>query len=182
MWGLLADIQFTLFYFPMSYLKTSVFKIYRNNAVPCFLCGCDGLSISATEKYWTYNREKEIISNEGLHNLSSSLHITWVITSRRMTWWACNTYGRVGNCLQYRKTWREEEHLGHLCVGGRLTSRQVIWVSCVRVCWISLAQDKGQLHAVVTTVMNVWLPWKVGNFLTSWGTVKFLRMISVPWN
>lgn len=65
------------------------------------LCECDGMSISATEKYWTYNREKEIITNEGFHNLSSSLNITWVITLRRMTWWACNTYERVGNCLQY---------------------------------------------------------------------------------
>lgn len=65
------------------------------------LCGCDDMSIPGIEKYWTYKREKEIITNEELHNLSSSLNITWVITLRRMTWWACNTYERVENCLQY---------------------------------------------------------------------------------
>lgn len=67
------------------------------------LCGCDDMSIPAIETYWTYKREKEIITNEELHNLSSSLNITWVITLKRMTWWAwtCNTYERVENGLQY---------------------------------------------------------------------------------
>jgi hypothetical protein len=40
------------------------------------LCGCDDMSIPAIEKYWTYNREMEKITNEELHNLSSSLNIT----------------------------------------------------------------------------------------------------------
>jgi len=65
------------------------------------LCGCDDMAIPAREKYWTYKREKEIITNEDVHNLSSSLNITWVITLRRMTWWPCNTYERVENGLQY---------------------------------------------------------------------------------
>jgi hypothetical protein len=28
----------------------------------------------------------------------------------------------------------------------------------------------------VNTVMNIWVPWKVGNFLTSWVTISFSRM------
>jgi len=33
--------------------------------------------------------------------------------------------------------------------------------------WISLAQDKGRWRAVVYAVMNLRVPYNVGNFLTS---------------
>jgi hypothetical protein len=36
-----------------------------------------------------------------------------------------------------------------------------------------LAQDKDQWQAVVKTVMNLRVPYKAGNFLTSWVTIRF---------
>lgn len=103
--GIACQYSVHIALFPMSYLKTSVFKIYRNYAVPCFMwvwwyvhpCNRKVLDIQG---------DKEIITNEELHNLSSSLNITWVITLKRMTWWAwtwwaCDTYERVEDCWQY---------------------------------------------------------------------------------
>jgi hypothetical protein len=34
--------------------------------------------------------------------------------------------------------------------------------------WIHVAQDKNQWWALVNMVMNLQVPLKVGNFLTSW--------------
>jgi hypothetical protein len=34
--------------------------------------------------------------------------------------------------------------------------------------WIHLIQDGNKWQAVVNTVMNLRVPYKVGNFLTSW--------------
>ena len=42
---------------------------------------------------------------------------------------------------------------------------------------IYLAQDMDRLRAVVNAVMNLWVPYNVGNFLTSWETVSFSRRI-----
>jgi len=33
--------------------------------------------------------------------------------------------------------------------------------------WINLAQNRAQLWALVNTVINIWVPQKVGIFLTS---------------
>jgi hypothetical protein len=33
--------------------------------------------------------------------------------------------------------------------------------------WMHLAQDRDQWRALVNTAMNLWVPHKVGNFLTS---------------
>jgi hypothetical protein len=41
--------------------------------------------------------------------------------------------------------------------------------------WINLAQDMGRWRAVVNTVMNLWVPEKAGNFLTSRATISFSR-------
>jgi hypothetical protein len=43
--------------------------------------------------------------------------------------------------------------------------------------WMHLAQGRDQLRAVVNTVMNLRLPYKVGNFLTSLAPVSFSRRI-----
>jgi len=32
--------------------------------------------------------------------------------------------------------------------------------------WMYLAQDMDQWQAILNTVMNLWVPYKVGNFLT----------------
>jgi hypothetical protein len=33
--------------------------------------------------------------------------------------------------------------------------------------WMHLAKDREQWQSLVSTVMNLWVPLKVGNFLTS---------------
>jgi hypothetical protein len=50
--------------------------------------------------------------------------------------------------------------------------------------WIHLDQEGVHWWAVVNTVMNLWVPWKAGNFLTSWVTVNFSRStlpLGVSW-
>jgi hypothetical protein len=41
--------------------------------------------------------------------------------------------------------------------------------------WIHLAQDRGQLRALVNTLMNFRVSYNSGNFLTNWMTVSFSR-------
>jgi hypothetical protein len=41
--------------------------------------------------------------------------------------------------------------------------------------WIHLAEDRDQCTTFVNTVMKFRVPYKVGNFLTSWATVGFSR-------
>ena len=40
-------------------------------------------------------------------------------------------------------------------------------VECGGMDWIELAEDKDRWHALVNTVINVWVPSKEGNFLAS---------------
>jgi len=37
--------------------------------------------------------------------------------------------------------------------------------------WLYLSQDRDQWWALLNTFMNLWIPYKVGNFLTSWVTI-----------
>jgi len=40
-----------------------------------------------------------------------------------------------------------------------------------------LAQGRDQVWALVMTEMNLQVPYKVGNFLTSWATISFSRTL-----
>jgi hypothetical protein len=50
-------------------------------------------------------------------------------------------------------------------------------VGCGYVDWIGLAQDRDRWRTLVSMVMNLWVPWNVGNFLTSCKPVSCSRRI-----
>jgi len=50
--------------------------------------------------------------------------------------------------------------------------REICWEG---VDWMHMAQDRVQWRAVVNTVMNLWVPLKSGNFLTSRVNLSFSR-------
>jgi hypothetical protein len=41
--------------------------------------------------------------------------------------------------------------------------------------WIHLAEDRDQWWVLVNTIMNLQVPYKARNFLTSWANISFLR-------
>jgi len=48
-------------------------------------------------------------------------------------------------------------------------------VGCGYMDWIGLAQDRDRWRTLVSTVMNLRVPWNKGNFLTSCKPVSFSR-------
>jgi hypothetical protein len=46
---------------------------------------------------------------------------------------------------------------------------------CGGMNWTELAQDRDRWWALINTVMNLWFPQNVGNFMTGCKLVSFLR-------
>ena len=91
--------------------------------------------------------------------------------------WACGAYGWRERVYRFL-VWKPE--------GRRLLGRRRHrWVDNIRMdlqevgCgymdWIGLAQDRDRWRTLVCAVMNVWVPWNAGNFLTSCKPVGFSR-------
>ena len=64
---------------------------------------------------------------------------------------------------------RERDHLADPSVDGRIIMRWIFrkWEWGGGMDWIELAQDRDMLQALVNASMNLWVPYKVGNFFTS---------------
>jgi hypothetical protein len=109
------------------------------------------------------------IHNEELYDLFSSPNIILVIKSRRMKW-----AGHVARMGEGRGAYR--------ILVGRPEGRRPLgrtrhkWEDNIKsdlqemgwdgVEWIDMAQDRDRWRAVVTAVMNLWVPQNEGNFLT----------------
>jgi hypothetical protein len=63
-----------------------------------------------------------------------------------------------------RRTWEDNIKMG---------LREVEW----GMDWINLAQDRDRWLALLNTVVNLWIPYNVGNFLSSLQRVSFSRRI-----
>ena len=120
------------------------------------------------------------LHNVELNDLYSSPNIVRVIKSRGMRW--AGHVARMGEEMGvYRVLVGKPEGKRPL---GRPRRR---WVDNIRIdlqevgCgymdWIGLAQDRDRWRTLVSTVMNVRVPWNGGNFLTSCKPVSVSRRI-----
>ena len=140
---------------------------------------------STTVNWWEGLKDKNLsagvvrrLHNEELNDLYCSPNIVRVIKWRRM-WWTGHV-ARMG----------EERGVYRVLVGkpegrrplGRPRRRWVDnirmdlqEVGCGNVDWIGLARDRDRWRTLVSTVMNLRVPWNAGNFLTSCKPVSFSR-------
>jgi hypothetical protein len=63
--------------------------------------------------------------------------------------------------------------VGYLDVYGRIILKWVLQVGFKVVDWIHVTQNRVQWWDLLSTVLNLWIPEKVGLFLTRSATISF---------
>ena len=109
------------------------------------------------------------LHNGELHDLYSSPSILQVIKSRRM-WWAGHLTcgGEVRRIRGFVGKTRGKRPLGKSRRRWEDNIKMYLQaVGCGGMDWIKLAEDRERWRAVVNGVMNLGVPYNVGNFLTS---------------
>ena len=183
-WPHLKLVFFKLFFFSqMTGLAENVEGVCPNCGWFFFLrfiCVCENMVLRRISgpRRDELTGEWRRLHNEELNDLYSSPNIVRVIRSRRMRW--SGHVARMG----------EERGVYGILVGkpeGRrpLGRPRRGWVDNIRmdlqevVCgymdWIRLAQDRDRWRTLVSAVMNLWVPWNEGNFLSSCKPVSFSR-------
>ena len=118
------------------------------------------------------------LHNEGLNDLYTSPNIVQVIKSRRMRW--ARHVARMG---EERGVYSVlvEKHEGRRPLGKprrrwvdniRMDLQEVL---CGYMGWIELDQDRERWRTLMSAVINLWVPWNAGNFLTSCKPVSCSR-------
>jgi hypothetical protein len=118
------------------------------------------------------------LHNKELHNLYSSPRIIRMIKSRRIRW--------TRHAVQMGETRNSFKILVGKPEGKRpLGSLRCRWVDNIKmdlreaewdgVDWIDLAQDRDQWRALVKMVMNLWVSYNAGKFLSSCRISGFSR-------
>jgi hypothetical protein len=128
-------------------------------------------------------REWRKLHNEKLSDPCSSPGFVRVIKSRRMRW--AGHVARMG----------ERRGVDRVLVGksegniplGRTRCKldnnikmDLLEVELGGIDWIDLAQDRDRWWALVNTIMNLRVPYNVGNSLTRWEPVNFSRRTLIP--
>jgi len=101
------------------------------------------------------------------------INCNWVVT-----WWQWlfYTYTKYEIGYLYRCTMRFVVYLSNTPTKwGDNIRMDLQGVGCGYMDWIGLAQDRDRWQTFVSAVMNLWVPWNAGNFLTSCKPVSFSR-------
>ena len=71
----------------------------------------------------------------------------------------------------------ERDHLENLCLDGRIILKRVFRKLGGGMDWIAVVQDRDKRWALVNVVMNIRVHKSAGNFLISWETLCFSRIL-----
>jgi hypothetical protein len=158
--------------------KNLKIRIYKLIILPVVLYGCETWSLTLREGHrlrvfenrvlrWIFGPKRDEVTgewkklhNEELRDLYSSVSITRIIKSRRMSW--------IGHAARMR----EKRNVYRLLVGKKEGKRPTCkpvrgWVN-IRMAlgevgwgdvdWIGLAQDRNRWRALVNSVLNLRVP------------------------
>jgi len=144
----------------------------------CFRTGCWTEHLDLRWRKWQEAREDCIMRSIMTCTLHQILFEWWVIKWRSMRW-----VGHVAHMEEMRNEYiilvgkpEMKRPLGKCKCWWenniRMNLREIGWEG---VDWIHVAQYGYQWWDFVNMVLNIWVPYKVENLLTSWVTVSFLR-------